>query len=63
MLRYHKLLAGASWMGEYGDPDDPVEGAYLIQSIPLGLRHIFLGNPTAAAAQQGLGDTRGQHRA
>jgi prolyl oligopeptidase len=23
MRRYHKLLAGASWMGEYGDPDDP----------------------------------------
>lgn len=23
MLRYHKLLAGASWVGEYGDPDDP----------------------------------------
>lgn len=22
MLRYHKLLAGASWMGEYGDPED-----------------------------------------
>ena len=21
MLRYHKLLAGHSWMGEYGDPD------------------------------------------
>ena len=21
MLRYHKLLAGASWMAEYGDPD------------------------------------------
>uniref|UniRef100_A0A7S1GJZ9 Prolyl endopeptidase n=1 Tax=Cyclophora tenuis TaxID=216820 RepID=A0A7S1GJZ9_CYCTE len=21
MQRYHKLLAGASWMGEYGDPD------------------------------------------
>jgi len=21
MKRYHKLLAGASWMGEYGDPD------------------------------------------
>jgi len=29
MVRYHKMLAGASWMGEYGDPDDPVEGAYL----------------------------------
>jgi prolyl oligopeptidase len=23
MKRYHKLLAGNSWMGEYGDPDDP----------------------------------------
>lgn len=23
MLRYHKLLAGASWMDEYGNPDDP----------------------------------------
>jgi prolyl oligopeptidase len=23
MLRYSKLLAGASWMAEYGDPDDP----------------------------------------
>ena len=21
MRRYHKLLAGASWMAEYGDPD------------------------------------------
>ncbi len=24
MLRYHHLLAGASWMEEYGNPDDPV---------------------------------------
>ena len=23
MKRYNKLLAGASWMGEYGNPDDP----------------------------------------
>lgn len=23
MLRYHKLLAGSSWMAEYGDPEDP----------------------------------------
>ncbi len=23
MRRYHLLLAGASWMGEYGNPDDP----------------------------------------
>ncbi len=32
MMRYHLLLAGASWVGEYGHPDDPVEGAFL-QSI------------------------------
>lgn len=29
MLRYHKLLAGASWVGEYGNPDDPEEGVFL----------------------------------
>ncbi len=23
MLRFHKLLAGASWVGEYGSPEDP----------------------------------------
>jgi len=34
MLRYHKLLAGASWMGEYGDPDDAVEGAFLRKISP-----------------------------
>ena len=32
MMRYHLLLAGASWVGEYGHPDDPEEGAFL-QSI------------------------------
>lgn len=34
MLRFHKLLAGASWMGEYGDPDDATEGAYLRSISP-----------------------------
>ncbi len=29
MLRFNKLLAGASWMGEYGDPSDPDEGGFL----------------------------------
>ncbi|MCF6219496.1 MAG: prolyl oligopeptidase family serine peptidase [Robiginitomaculum sp.] len=30
MRRYDKLLAGASWVGEYGDPDDAGdEGAYI----------------------------------
>lgn len=34
MMRYHKLLAGASWMGEYGDPDNPEEGAFLRNISP-----------------------------
>lgn len=29
MRRYHTLLAGASWMGEYGDPDDPEQWAWI----------------------------------
>ncbi|MEL7040309.1 MAG: prolyl oligopeptidase family serine peptidase [Pseudomonadota bacterium] len=29
MLRYHLLLAGASWIDEYGDPDVPEERAFL----------------------------------
>jgi len=34
MQRYNKLLAGASWMGEYGDPDDPAQWAYISQYSP-----------------------------
>ncbi len=34
MKRYHKLLAGASWMAEYGDPDQPAEWAWLAQYSP-----------------------------
>ena len=29
MRRYHKLLAGASWMAEYGDPDEEADWAFL----------------------------------
>ncbi len=29
MRRYHRLLAGASWVAEYGDPDDPADWAFL----------------------------------
>src|SRR4029077_16607319 len=29
MLRYTKLLAGASWIAEYGDPDKPDEWEYI----------------------------------
>ncbi|HRQ63999.1 MAG TPA: prolyl oligopeptidase family serine peptidase [Xanthomonadaceae bacterium] len=34
MRRYHLLLAGASWMAEYGNPDDPAEWAYISQYSP-----------------------------
>ncbi len=34
MHRYHKLLAGASWMGEYGDPDKPEEWKYIARYSP-----------------------------
>jgi prolyl oligopeptidase len=34
MRRYHKLLAGASWMAEYGNPDDPAEWAYISKYSP-----------------------------
>lgn len=29
MLRYHKLSAGASWVGEYGNPDVPADHAFI----------------------------------
>jgi prolyl oligopeptidase len=29
MLRYQKLSAGASWIGEYGDPDIPEQAAWI----------------------------------
>ena len=35
MKRYHKLLAGASWMSEYGDPDNASEGAALMKYSPF----------------------------
>ena len=34
MMRFHTLLAGASWMGEYGNPEDPVEGKFLRSISP-----------------------------
>lgn len=34
MKRYHKLLAGASWMAEYGDPDKPDDWAVISQYSP-----------------------------
>ncbi len=34
MKRYNKLLAGASWMGEYGNPDIPEEWEYISKYSP-----------------------------
>ena len=34
MQRYNKLLAGASWMGEFGNPDVPEEWAYIKKYSP-----------------------------
>ena len=34
MRRFSKLLAGASWMAEYGDPDDPAQWAWLEKYSP-----------------------------
>jgi len=34
MMRFHTLLAGASWMGEYGNPDIPDERDYILKYSP-----------------------------
>ncbi|MEJ6012889.1 prolyl oligopeptidase family serine peptidase [Corynebacterium sp. H127] len=35
MLRYHTMSAGASWMAEYGDPDNPEEREAIATWSPL----------------------------
>jgi prolyl oligopeptidase len=34
MRRYHHLLAGASWMAEYGNPDDPDDWSFIARYSP-----------------------------
>ncbi|MBL8362334.1 MAG: S9 family peptidase [Rubrivivax sp.] len=34
MRRFHLLLAGASWMAEYGNPDDPDDWAFIARYSP-----------------------------
>ena len=43
MRRYSKLLAGASWMSEYGDPDRPADWAFLSKFSPF--QNIRPGQP------------------
>ncbi len=45
MLRFHKLLAGASWMAEYGDPDKPEEAAFLRRISPYHNLHAERAYP------------------
>lgn len=41
MLRYHELPAGASWIGEYGDPRIPEEAAWIARYS--GYQHLRPG--------------------
>ena len=45
MKRYNKLLAGASWMGEYGNPDIPEEWAYISEYSPYQKLKAGAGYP------------------
>jgi prolyl oligopeptidase len=43
MRRYHRLLAGASWMAEYGDPDDESQWSYIKEYSPY--QNVRSGQP------------------
>ncbi len=43
MLRFNKLLAGASWQGEYGNPDIPAERAWIQAYSPY--QNLRAGQP------------------
>ncbi|HEX9035335.1 MAG TPA: prolyl oligopeptidase family serine peptidase [Streptosporangiaceae bacterium] len=43
MRRYHELLAGASWMAEYGDPRDPAEWEFMRPYSPY--QNVSSGQP------------------
>ncbi|OHX13136.1 prolyl oligopeptidase family serine peptidase [Chromobacterium sphagni] len=46
MKRFNKLLAGASWMDEYGNPDKPSDWAYIRKYSPY--QNIRRGTPYPA---------------
>ncbi len=53
MRRYNQLLAGASWMGEYGNPDVPAEWGYIskyspYQNVKAGVKYpkVFFDTST-----------------
>ena len=53
MKVYSHLLAGASWMAEYGDPDKPEEWAFLRRHSAYHLlRHDNLGLPEEGVSEE-----------
>jgi prolyl oligopeptidase len=53
MSRYHRLLAGNSWVAEYGDPDQPAEWDYIsryspYQNVKKGVKYpkVFFNTST-----------------
>ena len=75
MRRYNELLAGASWMAEYGDPREPAEWDYIrpfspyhntsaTEPVPAGaVHHLHQGRPGAPRARQEDGGAAGGRRA
>ena len=56
MRRYHRLLAGASWMAEYGNPDDPAEWAFIrtyspYHNVPRAPRSVATPAPGERVAR------------
>lgn len=45
MRRYHTLLAGSSWVSEYGDPDDPAQWEHIRTFSPFHLYDPRLAHP------------------
>lgn len=43
MKRYHRMLAGHSWIGEYGDPDTPQDWAFISKYSPY--QNVATGKP------------------
>ncbi|OWQ93884.1 S9 family peptidase [Roseateles aquatilis] len=50
MKRYHLLLAGASWMAEYGDPDDADDWAHIAAYSPYQQLKAGVAYPRALFA-------------
>jgi prolyl oligopeptidase len=45
MRRFHLLLAGASWIAEYGDPDDPADWKFMAEYSPYQNISADVGYP------------------